>query len=72
MGVVTCFKIVFLEVLSGDPSSLFESILLRLPLRRLSRHSLRAGIMLLPLVAADLEDLFLFCVCSCSFCSKLR
>jgi hypothetical protein len=49
---------VFLEVLSGVPNSLLESILIRLPLKRLSKHNLRAAIMLLPLLAADLEALF--------------
>ena len=48
----------FLEVLSGVPSSLLESVLTRLPLKRLDKHSLQAGIMLLPLLAADLEALF--------------
>jgi len=49
---------VFLEVLSAVPSSLVESVLTRLPLKRLDKHSLWAGIMLLPLLAADLEALF--------------
>jgi len=49
---------VFLEVLSGVPSSLFESVFAKLPFKQVNKDSLRAGIMILPFLAADLEALF--------------
>ena len=45
-------------MLSGVRNSLFESVFTRLPFKQVIKHSLRADIMLLPFLAADLEALF--------------
>ena len=52
----------FLEVLFGVPSSLFESVFAKLPFKQVNKHNLRAVIMLLPFLAADLEALFDLCL----------
>ena len=49
-------------MLSGVPNSLFESVFTRFPFKQVIKHSLRAGIMLLPFLASDWKLFFDLCL----------
>ncbi len=49
-------------MLSGVRNSLFESVFSRLPFKQVIKHSLRAGIMLLPFLASDWKLFFDLCL----------